>query len=659
MSNTDRSIDEIKQAQLRYVLENNPHEGEVVHTWIREVKDILTFEESLQDSDYIGWDDESDFFYDPDYADMVKTALETGQITVYSSKPIEKANFVTPDRREAENYAGGGKVYSKIVKLTDVAWLDPNQGQYCPMNELSFPQEKNRVFVDMDGTLAQFKYVALEELIRPGYYRELAPMENTVEAVKELIKRDNVEVFIMSAVLRDAHTARDEKNAWLDEYLPEVDKEHRCFMYCDEVKVDHIPGGQRDTDLLIDDYTHNLDPWSPPGIGVKLLNGINDTKGSWQGDKISFERKPLDIAERVEKISMGIEHTYDKKIQEPKPLLLHLQPQSNWNSWIDVLIVRKNSEIVLFFGHNEDSLRQKAGLDENIEIPEITVANGYHNAKELAAKISEIAQGNTAIEEELKKTTDFFINAALDSNTKDLRPIETNRVEQGKSFNDYKVANYLFNKKEPLKLGSHDQILYCKRNGAALGLIDSEINKYFVSVYNADNRLLDNTTPRDQGLIDKLMENGKRHAETHLAKAILFNKDEALCSNESYAGRKLNDFVLDDNKISYTMERLHESCSWSKIEELLRYRDGKIILKDLDLEVPIEKYPERDEVLKKAWDIIDRERERREGPAPARPIDEKAPEPKKEPIKDQVIIKPATPETPAKHKKPRNIGPDR
>lgn len=54
----------------------------------------------------------------------------TGKIIVYSSYPIESGIFVTPSRMEAQNYAGNRKVYSKLVKLSDVAWLDPLQGQF-------------------------------------------------------------------------------------------------------------------------------------------------------------------------------------------------------------------------------------------------------------------------------------------------------------------------------------------------------------------------------------------------------------------------------------------------------------------------------------------------------------------------------------------------
>lgn len=72
----------------------------------------------------------------PDFTenDLRKT-LETGEVTVYSSKPIEQGIFVTPSKMEAESYAGNGKVYSKRVRLDDVAWIDSLQGQYAKVEE--------------------------------------------------------------------------------------------------------------------------------------------------------------------------------------------------------------------------------------------------------------------------------------------------------------------------------------------------------------------------------------------------------------------------------------------------------------------------------------------------------------------------------------------
>ena len=112
------------------ILQNNPA-TDSYHTWIRSARDIKTFEETLSDED---WSDGSDF--DPDYTwDLAQKALTSGEITVYSSYPIEAGVFVTPSAMEARSYSGDGRIYSKTVKLTDVAWIDPTQGMFAQVKE--------------------------------------------------------------------------------------------------------------------------------------------------------------------------------------------------------------------------------------------------------------------------------------------------------------------------------------------------------------------------------------------------------------------------------------------------------------------------------------------------------------------------------------------
>ncbi len=111
------SQEELKSKQLDIIVESNPANN-TYSTWIRDVSDIRTFEETLQDSDWYGWEEGG---FDPDYTpDMVKQALDSGNITVYSSYPIEQGVFVTPSRMEAQSYSSDGKVYSKTVALKDV-----------------------------------------------------------------------------------------------------------------------------------------------------------------------------------------------------------------------------------------------------------------------------------------------------------------------------------------------------------------------------------------------------------------------------------------------------------------------------------------------------------------------------------------------------------
>ena len=49
--------------------------------------------------------------------------------------------------------------------------------------------EEPRLFIDMDGTLAKFQTVdTLEKLYEKGYFYNLPPNENVVEAIRNIIK---------------------------------------------------------------------------------------------------------------------------------------------------------------------------------------------------------------------------------------------------------------------------------------------------------------------------------------------------------------------------------------------------------------------------------------------------------------------------------------
>ena len=129
------TIQELKQKQLETILTFNPMLDDY-HTGIRSVSDIHTFqelydEEILNGSSYDEFDlvvyDEPKSLYIPD----IEEILKKGTITVYSSYPIKQGVFVTPSKVEARSYSGGKPIYSRRVRLTDVAWIDFNEGQYA------------------------------------------------------------------------------------------------------------------------------------------------------------------------------------------------------------------------------------------------------------------------------------------------------------------------------------------------------------------------------------------------------------------------------------------------------------------------------------------------------------------------------------------------
>jgi 5'(3')-deoxyribonucleotidase len=201
-----------------------------------------------------------------------------------------------------------------------------------------------RLFVDMDGTLAVFHpAMALEELYEPGYFAGLEPQENVLRAVRTLARgHPNIKVYTLSAVLSDSPYALEEKNAWLDRYLPEVGGANRLFSPYGTDKKSLIPGGIRSTDFLLDDYTHNLMRWSP-GRGIKLLNAINHTRGTWQGDRIRYDKPPEEIVENLIRITQG-GHVLDERPAVTRDSVLKEVQDQAWNN---VMAYSKNYAMTL------------------------------------------------------------------------------------------------------------------------------------------------------------------------------------------------------------------------------------------------------------------------------------------------------------------------
>ena len=176
------SVEQHKQQQLDIIQNNNPVNDDY-HTWIRNTDDIKTFEETLQDDDWSSGDD-----FDPDYTwNMAQEALNNGEITVYSSYPIEQGIFVTPSKMEAESYSGNGKVYFKTVNLQDVAWIDPTQGQYAKVDQTQYSLNNDNLVPLQEGEV-QSQDVRNEN-------RQIAPLPtNTQTTTQNTNVQNNTEV---------------------------------------------------------------------------------------------------------------------------------------------------------------------------------------------------------------------------------------------------------------------------------------------------------------------------------------------------------------------------------------------------------------------------------------------------------------------------------
>ena len=161
-----------------------------------------------------------------------------------------------------------------------------------------------KLFVDMDGTIATWdtELASSEILYQKGYFNTRPIMENMLEAVKLLSDEKEIELFMLTSIFSDSVYTVEEKHEWLDTHLPHIPKENRIFAICGESKRKSVPFKVDKRCYLLDDYTKNLYDWSLEGKGIKVLNGINHTKGSWKGPVVEHSENPLRIASRIKEI---------------------------------------------------------------------------------------------------------------------------------------------------------------------------------------------------------------------------------------------------------------------------------------------------------------------------------------------------------------------
>lgn len=151
-----------------------------------------------------------------------------------------------------------------------------------------------RLFIDMDGTLAELREDTAKTFMKPGYFLRLRPYQSLITTLKRIRKaRPDVEMFVLTTV----HTVRaiQEKERWLNRFFPEIDVLHRIYATSDKPKGHFIPGGVQPTDVLIDDHTPNLLAWQ--GIAIKAVNPLNHRGGKWRGPCLKVDQAdPLYMA---------------------------------------------------------------------------------------------------------------------------------------------------------------------------------------------------------------------------------------------------------------------------------------------------------------------------------------------------------------------------
>lgn len=152
-------------------------------------------------------------------------------------------------------------------------------------------EKQRKLFVDIDGTLAVWQVgTPYEELLKRGYFRNLPAHESVVQAVRMLIAEEKelgFETYALSALMPGNPWAEEDKRVWLAEHLPELAASRMIFCEPGANKAGIVSekfGRIHRGFVLLDDYSENLHAWEQAGgKEIKLRNGINGTKGTWNG----------------------------------------------------------------------------------------------------------------------------------------------------------------------------------------------------------------------------------------------------------------------------------------------------------------------------------------------------------------------------------------
>lgn len=81
---------------------------------------------------------------------------------------------------------------------------------------------KLAIFVDMDGVIADFEFLA------PLEFRNKRPLMTNINTLKEISLLENVDLYILSVCRKDFEI--EDKNYWLDTYASFFKKENRIII---------------------------------------------------------------------------------------------------------------------------------------------------------------------------------------------------------------------------------------------------------------------------------------------------------------------------------------------------------------------------------------------------------------------------------------------
>ena len=132
----------------------------------------------------------------------------------------------------------------------------------------SYGDKKIKIYIDMDGVVADY------DVGKPGNFDKKRPLYTSIDKLKEISFMDNVSLYILSITRKNIGI--EEKNIWLDKYMPFIDKNNRFILSKEkesksssELKVDFLKNNKREDEviILIDD---------DPLILKSVMDNVND-----------------------------------------------------------------------------------------------------------------------------------------------------------------------------------------------------------------------------------------------------------------------------------------------------------------------------------------------------------------------------------------------
>lgn len=136
------------------------------------------------------------------------------------------------------------------------------------VNEIKEICKKNKkvdMYIDMDGTIAEYHLYNPEEISRKmeEEYLKNEPLKNVIDVLEEISKINNIEMYILS--LSKTKKITEKKKIWLKKYVPFIKKENWIILTKEigeysnenrnEIKGKNIELRQKDYDksIMLDD----------------------------------------------------------------------------------------------------------------------------------------------------------------------------------------------------------------------------------------------------------------------------------------------------------------------------------------------------------------------------------------------------------------------